>query len=87
MPRSAMTKKKKTGTVGGIKLKAGKNKPISKSEDSGKTQRLYEERLRNIMELTTEFYWEQDEHHRFTNIINPRTDTIDTTVVNLGKTR
>ena len=82
-----MTLKKKTGKKAVIKQKTGIAKTISKQGQPDDNQRLYEARLKNIIDLTSEFYWEQDEHHRFTLIINPRTDTIDTTVVNLGKTR
>ncbi len=31
--------------------------------------RLYEERLKTLLELSSEWYWEQDEHHRFTLIV------------------
>lgn len=30
--------------------------------------RLYEERLKALLELSSEWYWEQDEHYRFTRI-------------------
>jgi diguanylate cyclase (GGDEF)-like protein/PAS domain S-box-containing protein len=30
---------------------------------------LYEERLKTLLELSSEWYWEQDEHHRFTLIV------------------
>jgi len=79
--------KKKTGKKAGIKKKTGKKKAVRKSRKFDSTSRPYEELLRNIRDLSSEFYWEQDEHHRFTLILNPRTDQIDTSVVNLGKTR
>ena len=31
--------------------------------------RLYEERLKTLLELSNEWYWDQDEHHRFTLIV------------------
>ena len=34
--------------------------------------RLYEERLNTLLELSSEWYWEQDENHRFTLIVGAR---------------
>jgi diguanylate cyclase (GGDEF)-like protein/PAS domain S-box-containing protein len=47
----------------------------TESEDHGghrsdpDASRLYEERLKTLLELSSEWYWEQDEHHRFTLIV------------------
>lgn len=82
-----MTSKKKTGKKTAARKKTGKKRTKKISGNSDSTLRLYKERLGNILDLTTEFYWEQDEHHRFTLILNPRVEGVDTTVVNIGKTR
>jgi diguanylate cyclase (GGDEF)-like protein len=46
----------------------------NKGESRGATEalRLYDERLNTLLELSSEWYWEQDENLRFTLIVGPR---------------
>jgi diguanylate cyclase (GGDEF)-like protein/PAS domain S-box-containing protein len=58
------------------------------SADPATTLRLYEQRLRVILELSTEWYWEQDEHYRFTLFLGERkNDAIGDPDSLIGSTR
>ncbi len=47
------------------------NKPGSR-DAAEEGPRLYEERLRTLLELSSEWYWEQDDRHRYTLIVGAR---------------
>jgi hypothetical protein len=37
--------------------------------DPDQVQQQYRERLESLLELSSDWYWEQDEHYRFTLIV------------------
>lgn len=51
---------------------AAERKANARKRDPGEALRLCEERFKNLIELSAEWYWEQDENYRFTLITGAR---------------
>jgi PAS domain-containing protein len=53
----------------GAKQDAQSSTQNAKKRDSGNALQFYEDRFKNLLELSSEWYWEQDENYRFTRVV------------------